>query len=87
MIDEAKKLNEAYFSQDLVAMYDLTKRENSNPEFYEKLLKERNENWVQQLPEIMKTDSSFIAIGCLHLAGEYGLVEQLRKLGYTVEAM
>lgn len=87
MVDEAKKLNEAYFSQDLVAMFNLTKQENSNPEFFEKLLNNRNENWLKQLPEIMKADSSFIAIGCLHLAGEYGLVEQLRKLGYTVEAM
>ena len=87
MVDEAKKLNEAYFSQDLVAMFNLTKQENSNPEFFEKLLNNRNENWLKQLPEIMKADSSFIAIGCLHLAGEHGLVEQLRKLGYTVEAM
>ena len=87
MVTEARKLNEAYFAQDLVALYDKTKEDNSDPVFFEKLLNERNDNWIQHLPEIMKADSSFIAVGCLHLAGEHGLVEQLRKLGYTVEAM
>lgn len=87
MITQAKKLNEAYFAEDLVALYDLTKEDNSDPEFFEKLLNERNNNWIKTLPAIMSKGSSFIAVGCLHLAGEIGLVEQLRKLGYTVEAL
>jgi uncharacterized protein YbaP (TraB family) len=35
----------------------------------------------------MKERSSFIAVGCLHLPGKEGLIEGLRKLGYTVEAI
>lgn len=86
IISEAKKLNEAYFSKDLDALYQLAKNEDSDPWIFEKLLIERNENWIKLLPEIMKSESSFIAVGCLHLAGEHGLVTQLRNLGYTVEA-
>lgn len=87
LISESKKLNEAYFAQDLEALYKLTKEDDSDPVFFEKLLNDRNKNWIKQLPEIMKMGSSFIAVGCLHLAGESGLVEQLRRLGYKVEAL
>lgn len=87
VVEEAKKLNEAYFKQDLVALYELTKEEDEHPEFFEKLLNDRNADWMTKLPAIMEAGSSFIAVGCLHLAGEHGLVEQLRKLGYEVEAV
>lgn len=87
IISEAKELNEAYFSQDLDALYQMTKDDDSDPEYFEKLLNERNNNWIQQLPGIMKSGASFIAVGCLHLAGEHGLVQQLRQLGYKVEAL
>ncbi len=87
LISESKELNEAYFSQDLDALYQMTKDDDSDPEYFEKLLNERNNNWIQQLPGIMKSGASFIAVGCLHLAGEHGLVQQLRQLGYKVEAL
>lgn len=84
---QAQRLNEAYFAQDLAALYDLAKEDESNPEFFEKLLNERNNNWMTQLPGIMREGSTFIAVGCLHLAGEIGLINQLRQLGYTVESI
>lgn len=83
---EAQKLNNAYLTQDLDAMLQMALTENIDPDFFEKLTTQRNNNWIQQLPEIMKADSTFVAVGCLHLAGETGLVQQLRNLGYTVEA-
>jgi uncharacterized protein YbaP (TraB family) len=35
----------------------------------------------------MADKSSFIVVGCLHLAGEVGLLIALEKAGYTVEAV
>lgn len=83
---EAQKLNNAYLAQDIDAMFQMAIAEDIDPEFFEKLTTQRNNNWIQQLPEIMKADSTFVAVGCLHLTGETGLVQQLRNLGYTVEA-
>ena len=83
---EAQKLNNAYLAQDIDAMFQMALTENIDPDFFEKLTTQRNNNWIQQLPEIMKADSTFVAVGCLHLTGETGLVQQLRNLGYTVEA-
>jgi uncharacterized protein len=48
------------------------------------LLDKRNKNWVEQLKEIMKKESVFVAVGAGHLVGEMGLIELLRKEGYTL---
>lgn len=86
--DEAKqsvvKLNRAYMSGNLDELLELTKEENSNPHFFEVILLNRNSDWVKKLPSILSQGSSFIAVGALHLPGEEGLINQLRKLGYTV---
>lgn len=84
-IDEGLKLNEAYLKQDINGMANLSKAFEDDPDFYNKLLKERNDKWLGELPDIMKENPSFIAVGALHLVGNDGLIEQLRKMGYTVE--
>lgn len=87
------KLNTAYMNQDLEALNALYEEElpddpcPSTQEEKDVLNKDRNEKWLAALPEIMRQKSSFIAVGCLHLVGENGLIEGLRKAGYTVETV
>ncbi len=50
----------------------------------EKLLYSRNADWVKQLIPAMADNKLFVAVGCGHLVGEKGLIEMLRKAGYTV---
>lgn len=83
-IENMKKLNAAYDSHDLDAMYALTEENDQHPEFMEALLDKRNADWLSKLPAIMQEAPSFIAVGALHLAGDKGLVEGLRKLGFSV---
>lgn len=83
----ARKLNAAYARGDLDAMLELTKSEDVNPAFFEALLYNRNDNWMKLLPAMMAERPCFIAVGALHLAGPRGLAAQLRKLGYTVQAL
>jgi hypothetical protein len=49
------------------------------------MLDKRNANWVQNLPQIVKEQSAFIAVGAAHLAGDLGVINLLRKAGYTVK--
>lgn len=35
---------------------------------------ERNQLWIQQIPDLIKKEPSFIAVGALHLCGEIGLI-------------
>lgn len=83
-IQATKDLTAAYEAQDLAKMLELSEKDNEHPEFMKALLDKRNAEWLQKLPDLMKNNSSFIAVGALHLAGDKGLVEGLRKLGYTV---
>lgn len=50
----------------------------------EKLIYSRNADWVAQLKKAMADKRLFVAVGCGHLVGEKGLIEMLRKEGYTV---
>ena len=45
---------------------------------------QRNHNMTKSLIEIMKTQTCFCAVGALHLLDEEGIIELLRKEGYTV---
>jgi len=51
------------------------------------LLDKRNKDWVIKLNTIMKKEPVFIAVGAGHLVGDMGLINLLRKEGYTVRAI
>lgn len=84
MMEKSRKLNEAYFNGDLDAMLQLSEDEDEHPEFMIALLDRRNADWLTKLPAMMQESPSLIVVGALHLAGNNGLVEGLRNLGYTV---
>jgi uncharacterized protein YbaP (TraB family) len=89
MIDN---LHELYFAHNINALYELWKEDANSPcvsteEERNALNKDRNLRWLDKLPAIMSEKSSFIAVGALHLPGADGLIEGLRRLGYTVEAV
>lgn len=50
----------------------------------EVLLDKRNINWVSQLKNILPKKNIFIAVGAGHLVGKKGLIELLKKEGYTL---
>lgn len=53
-------------------------------EMQEKLLDERNQNWIPKIGEYSKDQEVFYAVGAGHLGGEQGVVQLLREAGYTV---
>ena len=84
---ETKKLDaliKDYREQNLSS---LTKafEEDEDPIWKDKLLNKRNNNWIPKLNLLMSGKSCFIAVGAGHLGGENGLINLLRKQGYTVE--
>jgi len=80
-----------YDQGNLDKLYELMRKETeicpsvSSQKEMNALNKDRNNAWMEKLPEIMKEKSSFIAVGALHLAGEEGLLNLLEKAGYKVE--
>ncbi len=52
---------------------------------YDFLLNGRNKEWMKQIPGLISGQPTLIGVGAMHLVGETGLINQLRKLGYTVK--
>lgn len=94
-LDDIKKLSEdlesisnAWRLGDREQLYQagLKPMMENYPMVYQSLLVERNNNWLPKIEKLMTEDESkLILVGALHLIGEEGLLEQLRKRGYTIE--
>jgi len=77
---------EAYKEQDLEKLGDFIKNSGDGMMQYEDmLLNNRNRNWVLKLKTIMNERAVTIAVGAGHLPGDKGLIELLKKEGYTVK--
>ena len=87
-IELLKRLNEYYLAGDLQLLSDLDKEEDDlTPSERKPIYENRNNNWMKQIPNLFVQQSCFIAVGCMHLIGETGLIEQLRKAGFKVEGI
>ena len=58
---------------------------NFQNEYKLKLIKERNDAWMLKIPILINQGSTLIAVGAMHLPGNAGLINQLRKMGYNVK--
>lgn len=77
-----------YRNQQLDSLKNMiTKSEFSSDQYQDLLLNDRNRNWVNQLKDIMKKQSVFVAVGAGHLVGDMGLINLLRQAGYKVEPL
>lgn len=84
--EESEQLVTAYKDENIDSMYALTTDEKFTSEKTKKqILDNRNVNWVKAMPELMKQNSAFFAVGAGHLGGELGVINLLRKEGYTVK--
>ncbi len=69
------------------AMLAQTKKEFAKyPELYQKILADRNRNWIPQIERMFDgKGDTLIIVGALHLPGPDGVVHLLQQKGYTVE--
>ncbi len=91
LYDSYRELNRLYRTGNINGLERLNKTWNRewgiSEEENTRMLDERNIDWVAQLPDLMKSNSCFIAVGALHLPGEKGLINLLRNKGYKVTAI
>lgn len=89
--DEAKnvaimiKMQGMYKRQQVDSLYFMVKNDGgtiSNDEAI--FLVNRNKAWIPTIESTIKDKKTFIAVGAGHLSGENGVIELLRKAGYTV---
>lgn len=86
------ELRAAYLKHDLqalVAINDAAMKE-SDPAFaqriYTRLIVDRNVRMAERMQTGLASGNTFFAVGALHLPGDQGILQQLRKQGYKVTA-
>lgn len=84
MVDIAEKIEDAYKRGDLDLMDSLDNMVERSAAFREKFLYLRNEIQANSMDSIMKKSSLFVGVGSAHLPGPRGVIELLRKKGYTL---
>ncbi len=59
---------------------------NEYPKLHQDMLVKRNNNWIPVIDSYLSTNQiEFVLMGALHLHGESGILNQLKKKGYSVE--
>ena len=83
--EETAKMVQNYKNENLPELYKESTTPNLMNENSKKwMLEVRNENWAVKMPNVMKDKSTFFAVGAAHLLGKEGLINLLRKAGYSV---
>ena len=82
-----RQLVELYNSQDLDGIDSLSRKDDGGAEssHMDLLLYSRNRKWAGLLDGLLRQKSLLIAVGAAHLPGKGGVIDLLRKEGYTVE--
>ncbi len=85
--EQAHQLANAYLTGNLDKIEEImfAPEVGMSEETAERMLYRRNDKWISKLKEILPSETVFVSVGAGHLIGERGLIEQLKKLGYTVE--
>jgi uncharacterized protein len=88
---EFKMMVEMYKNQDIEAMAGSMKSEagkdNELSKYESILLTSRNKNWIPLIAKNSAAKSTFYAVGAGHLGGEMGVVNLLKKEGFTLKPL
>ena len=78
-----------YMKQDIDKFFDITRDPDfgMDDDLLDRLVYGRNRMWVSILRTIIPDNPTFIVVGAEHLAGDKGVIELLRRQGYTVTAV
>lgn len=83
--DEMHDVLSAWRAGDAQRLADLLSREyQSFPALYAPLVTARNAHWIGEIEQLLAgRENVLVVVGALHLVGEGGLLERLRRDGYA----
>jgi uncharacterized protein YbaP (TraB family) len=89
--EELRQLLEAWKTGDTVLLEEiLSSEEEKDAAYYELnegIINRRNLEMTAKIEEYIRKGTAFIVAGAAHFTGENGIVELLRKRGYTVRQL
>lgn len=86
---DTRQLTNIYMKQNLDEMLRLSEETSGDacdmlPSEREQMIDARNRDWAERLPSIIAGAPSLVVVGALHLPGENGVLNLLKKRGYSV---
>ncbi|MEP1096529.1 MAG: TraB/GumN family protein [Cyclobacteriaceae bacterium] len=78
---------EVYKMEDVTKMYEMISEYMNGENELASFLLERNRNWISRIDKFARQKSSFFGVGAGHIGGNEGVINLLRKEGYTVTAI
>jgi uncharacterized protein YbaP (TraB family) len=88
MAGDLEEITAAWRRGDLAKLESLLRSGvEESPAFFKALTTDRNLRWLPQIEAMLAhpEDDYLVVTGALHMVGEEGLVELLRRKGYKVE--
>lgn len=82
--DEFSRMLQAYRHQDLPLLFKIIEESDMSGEDKHSFVYDRNKRWISRMEGRMEQRPVFFAVGAGHLWGENGLIELLRKEGYSL---
>lgn len=84
-----QKISEYYKTSNLVGIQELTDEDDTltMSKYKNLLLTNRNKNWISKIASFAKEQPTFFGVGAAHLIGDEGVIQLLRKQGFTVTAV
>jgi len=84
-----QKMLELYDAKDLEGLNIMMMEDEnlSTTKHKDVMLDNRNENWIEKIEGFSKKQATFFGVGAAHLPGDNGVINLLRKKGYTVKAV
>jgi len=82
--DSIENTEDLYAKNDIDSLY-LATVSGMTATAQKALITDRNKNMADRIDLLMKKQSIFIAVGAAHLGGEEGLVNLLKRKGYTLK--
>lgn len=86
-LDEYNIMLQTYKNQEIDSMIQASDFDDFMSNIEYEILEGRNRDWIPKIEKLIHTKPTFIAVGAAHLPGETGILELLRKQGYTIKAV
>lgn len=91
-VDINERMVKTYYEQNLDSLSTLMDEKMGNscddtPEEKSRFVYDRNSKWLDKMPAIMEATPTLFVVGAGHLPGDKGLLQGLRKKGYTIKAV
>ncbi|RJE88677.1 polysaccharide biosynthesis protein GumN [Paenibacillus sp. 1011MAR3C5] len=86
--EPVKDLSDMWINGDLDMLAEMAvQTQKADEEYYKAMLQDRNVLMAEKIDAFLrdgKSETYFVVVGALHMAGEHGLVTLLEQKGYTV---